>query len=196
MKIKVTLLLCLVFLVTACGPSVTTTKKNNADLSDYESFAYLPNSNFDDLSKFETDNKVGLSIINSVNEKMKDLGYALDRSNPDLLVILSTNTDSEKTVSKDPVYATYPAYYNTRYSVSPYYQNNYYYGYNTYTDVVGYNTDVDTYQEGTLILHLVDSETKNVVWKGQASDAIFQQNETQAIAGFVDDMFQELKEIQ
>jgi hypothetical protein len=35
----------------ACGPAVNTTKTTSNDLSIYKTFAYLPNSNFDDLDK-------------------------------------------------------------------------------------------------------------------------------------------------
>jgi hypothetical protein len=36
--------------LTACGPAVNTTKTTN-DLSIYKTFAYLPNSNFEDLDR-------------------------------------------------------------------------------------------------------------------------------------------------
>jgi hypothetical protein len=35
----------------------------------------------------------------------------------------------------------------------------------------------------------VDSKTKNIVWKGTASNSIYKKNESKAIAKFVDDMF-------
>jgi len=177
-------------IMVACGPTVTTTKVNDANLKSYSTFAYLPNSNFDDYIDYETDNSVGMAVIQNVNRNMEQEGYAMDRNNPDLLVLLSTNTDLEKTVTKEPIYATYPTYYNTRYTVSPYYQNYYYYNYGAYNRVVGYETDVDRYKEGTLLLYLIDSDNKEVVWKGMASDLIFQQNASQAIATYVDDMFE------
>jgi hypothetical protein len=37
--------------LTACGPAVNTTKTTGNDLSIYKTFAYLPNSNFEDLDK-------------------------------------------------------------------------------------------------------------------------------------------------
>jgi hypothetical protein len=89
---------------------------------------------------------------------MQKLGYTLDRTNPDLLVLLSTSTDLDTNVTKEPVYATYPNYYGRSYGVSPYYQN-YYWRISSYNRV-GYDTDVNTYKEGTLRLSLVDSETK------------------------------------
>jgi hypothetical protein len=72
--------------------------------------------------------------------------------------------------------------------VSPYYQNYYYNGYSNYNQLIGYDTDLNTYKEGTLRLSLVDSKTKNIVWKGTASNSILPK-ESKAIAKFVDDMF-------
>jgi len=189
MKIRLISLFVLVLLIISCGPRVNTTKVGDKDLDTYETFAFLPNSNFEELEGFESDDNVGTSIIQNVNRNMKKLGYELQRQNPELLVLLNTNTDIDKTVSSDPVYAQYPNYYSTAYTVSPYYQNNYYYGYNNYGNIVGYDTNVNRYKEGSLILTLVDSESKNIIWEGVASDVIFKQNESKAIAKFVDDMF-------
>ena len=185
------IMLVLVTTVFTCGPKVTTEKMGTTDLGNYDTFAYLPNSNFDDYENFENDNNVGMSVIESVNQNMENEGYRMDRSNPDLLVLLSTMTDTEQTVTKEPVYATYPRYYNRRYAVSPHYQNYYYYNYYDYNQVVGYETDVNRYKQGMLILKLIDANSKNVVWEGKASDLIFQQNESAAISEFVDDMFDE-----
>jgi hypothetical protein len=188
MKIKIIGSL-LALALMACGPRVSTVKVTDKDLSSYTTFAYLPNSNFDDYVKFETDNSVGMAVIENVNRNMQQVGYKMDRNNPDLAVLLSTTTDIEKTVFTDPVFATYPRYYDRRYAVSPYYQNYYYYNYTGFNKVVGFETDVDRYKEGTLLLYLIDSKSKEVVWKGTASELIFQQSESQAISKFVDDMF-------
>ncbi len=190
MKTKILLMVIAITLL-ACGPKVTTEKMGMTDLSNYQTFAYLPNSNFDDFEKFENDNSVGMSVIESVNQNMKNQGYNIDRDNPDLLVLLTTMTNVEKEVTQEPVYATYPRYYNRRYAVSPYYQNYYYNNYYDYNQFVGYETDVNRYKEGMLILRLVDTDTKKLVWEGKASDLIFQQNESRAISEFVDDMFEE-----
>lgn len=177
----------------ACGSGVTitTTKMNDKALDNYETFAYLPNSNFDNIEKFEIDNSVGMSIIQGVNENMKEEGYAVDRSNPDLLLLLTTNTDTEKTISTNPVYATYPSYYANTYSVSPYYRDYYYYNYYDYNRVVGFETDIKKYKEGTLIVSLVDSNTKNLVWRATASDFISKNRSSKATYQFIDDIFEE-----
>lgn len=187
--IKAITLACTILLF-GCGPRVTTETTNATDkLDTYETFAYLPNSNFDELTDYETDKSVGTAVIESVNQNMKRQGYRLDRSNPDVLVLLTTLTDLEKSVTQDPIYATYPSYYGRNYAVSPYYQNYYYQNYYNYNQVIAYDTDVTRYKEGTLILRLVDADSKKIVWEGKASDAIFQQDESVAISEFVDDMF-------
>jgi hypothetical protein len=49
---------------------------------------------------------------------------------------------------------------------------------------------VKTYKEGTLRSSLVDSETKNIIWKDTASNKIYKsKNESKAIAKFVDAVF-------
>jgi hypothetical protein len=93
--------------LTACGPAVNTTKTTGNDLSIYKTFAYLPNSNFEDLDKGYGNNNIGTAIVESVNTNMQQLGYTLDRTNR-LLVLLSTSTDLDTNVTKEPVYATYP----------------------------------------------------------------------------------------
>ena len=190
MKFKFIYIL-LIVLISSCGPRVSTTKMGSKNLNQYESFAYLPNSNFEDLENFDSDQDVGMAVIQNVNRNMKSKGYELDRNNPDLLVLLETNTDMEKTVSNEPVYARYPNYYGRTYGVSPYYQNSYYYNYGTIGGIVGYDRDVNRYKEGSLILTLVDSDTKNIVWEGVASDEIYREKDSRAIAQFVDDMFGE-----
>ncbi|MGO4818102.1 hypothetical protein [Flavobacterium sp. W22_SRS_FP1] len=105
--------------LTACGPVVNTTKTTTKDLSIYKTFAYLPNSNFEDLDKGYGNNNIGTTVIESVNTNRQQLGYTLDRTNPDLLVLLSTSTDLDTNVTKEPVYATFPNHYARRYGVSP-----------------------------------------------------------------------------
>lgn len=196
MKFRYIFILMMTICLISCGPRVTTTKTSSKNLGNYQTFAYLPNSNFDsNQSRFNNEN-VGKAVIESVNRNMRQLGYTLDRTNPDLLVLMSTSTDRETNVTTDPVYATYPNYYGRNYAVSPYYEPYYYNNYYGYNRLVGYDTDVNTYKEGTLRLSLVDRGTQNVIWKGTVSDAIYSnQNDSKAIAKFVDDMFAEFPDI-
>lgn len=178
-------------LLIGCGPKVTTTKPSDVDLSNYETFSYLPNGNFEDPSKGYDDANVGEMVINEVNQSMKELGYEMDRNQPDLLLLIGTKTDTNIERETDPVYATYPNYYGAGYGVGPYYDPYYYYGYNTYNDLVGYDVDYNRIESGTLMLSLVDRKSKKVVWRGTASDFVGGERDAQAISDFVDDLFAE-----
>lgn len=174
-----------------CGPNVKTTKTTDTDLSNYETFAYLPNGNFEDPAKGYDDPSVGESVINEVNASMKELGYELERNQPDLLVLIGTKTDTDLERETDPVYATYPNYYGSAYAVGSYYDPYYYHGYNAYNNVIGYDVDYDKQESGTLMLSLVDQANRNVVWRGTASDFVGGERDSRAISDFVDDLFAE-----
>jgi hypothetical protein len=61
----------------ACGPAVNTTKTTSNDLSIYKTFAYLPNSNFDDLDR-DMATRTLEQLLESVNTNMQKLGYTLE----------------------------------------------------------------------------------------------------------------------
>jgi hypothetical protein len=106
-------------------------------LSIYKTFAYLPNSNFDDLIRDMATRTLEQLLLKVLIPTCR-IRYTLDRTNPDLLVLLSTSTDLDTNITKEPVYATYPNYYGRSYGVSPYYQN-YYNGYSNYNQLIGYD---------------------------------------------------------
>ncbi|MGB8374271.1 MAG: DUF4136 domain-containing protein [Salegentibacter sp.] len=190
MKLKKTLAILIVGLaVFACGPRVTTSKTTSKDLSNYNTFAYLPNSSVEMPDKAFNDD-VNSAIVETVNNNMRKAGYTLDRNNPDLLVLISTKTNLKTETTTDPVYATYP-YMGGVATVSPFYDPYYYSGYANYTNIVGYDTDTYAYKEGTLIINLVDRETKETVWKGISSKSLYDQTNTAAIQDLVNQIFQE-----
>lgn len=191
MKIfKITLLSLLVLAVVSCGPKVNTTKTSDVDLSKYETFAYLPNANAKVKGEMYDDENVNTIVVETVKSQLMKEGYTLNRENPDLLVLISTKIDQEKTTETEPVYSRYP-YRNRVNRVGPYYNNYYYNGYNTYNGVVGYDTDTYSYKEGTLVINLIDKETKETVWKGVASDNIYKQSTDTEITKMIDDIFKE-----
>jgi len=189
-SIKITILTLFAFAFVSCGPRVNTTKTSDVDLSNYDTFAYLPNANTKVDGKNYDDENINRVVVETVKSMMMKEGYSLNRDNPDLLVLISTKIDSETATETEAVYATYP--YNRGINrVGPYYNNYYYSGYNTYSGVVGYDTDTYSYKEGTLIINLVDRKTKETVWKGIASDDIYNQTTDVEIRKMVDDIFKE-----
>ncbi|MBZ9777587.1 DUF4136 domain-containing protein [Psychroflexus sp. CAK8W] len=193
--LKNTLPIILGFLLFGCGASdVQTVRPNKADLSKYETFAYLPNASIEIRNSAVQTDFLNSFIIETINEQMKATGYTLDRDNPDLLVLISITTDLKTKRQEEPVYASYP--YNNSVAgmpVSPFYQPFYYRGwYDWYYPggVIGYTTDTYSYKKGTVVVDLVDRETKQSVWKGITSEPIMDQSETEAVQESIRDIFQ------
>lgn len=190
---KLMRILCLL-LVTAvlasCGPRVSTMKTTEKDLSRYDSFAYLPNTGIDMPDQAMNDETVNQAVIEAINNNLRQAGYNLDRQNPDLLVLVSTKTNTEIGTTTDPVYAGYPYDMGVT-TIGPYYNSYYFNGYAGFNNIVGYDTDTYAYKEGTVVINLVDRETKNTVWKGVASESIFEQPTVQAIRELVNAIFEE-----
>ncbi len=188
--IKTILLLAVVMMIFGCGPRVRTVNPDTNNLSNYETFAYLPNTNAQVEGMSYNNENVNRSIVEAVRANLRQEGFELERNNPDLLVLISTATDREIATTTDPVYATYP-YTGGIGTVSPFYEPYYYRGYGTFTNFAGYDIDTYAYKEGTLVVHLIDRKTKNTVWKGVATDAIYNQTSPDAIRSMVNDIFQE-----
>ena len=177
--------------LTACSPRVTTAQPTDADLSSYSTFAYLPNADVELRDENMDQDDVNMRIVETVKGQMEQRGYQLDRDQPDLLLLLSVKRDRETEVDTDPVYATYPYGTYGVNTVSPYYNNYYYNDFYNYGNVVGYDTDTYSYTEGTLIVSLIERESRNTVWKGYTSDAVYSGSTTEEIIGLVDDIFDE-----
>ncbi|QLG44986.1 DUF4136 domain-containing protein [Costertonia aggregata] len=177
-------------LMFSCGPTVSTTKTTNKNLGAYETFAYLPNTNFEVPDNIDGQrDKVAKSIITAMNNNMMEAGYSIDTENPDMLVLLTTKFDKKKMREVDPVYATYP--YEVTYPVSPYYENYYYRDFGTYGEFIGYDVDYSGYKVGTLIVDIIDRKTKQKLWTGTAEEAIYQKDTSEKIVAYVDAIFDE-----
>jgi len=189
-KIKIILTISLLLILSACATNVHTINPSGNDLSNYETFAYLPNTNVEVEGKNYSDTAVNRMIVESVKMNLEEHGLEIERNKPDLLVLISTSADVELKTDTQPVYATYPYQYGIG-RVSPWYNPYYFYGYSSYSPVVGYNTTTYSYKEGTLVIDLIDRETKKTVWKGIANEQIYSEPTTEAIQGLVGDIFRE-----
>jgi hypothetical protein len=187
-KIKILLSSFVILLLTGCATNVQTINPSGNDLSNYETFAYLPNTNAEVKGRNYSDSTVNKVIVESVKMNLEEHGLRINRKEPDLLVLISTSTDVEIKADTRPVYATYPYQYGIG-RVSPWYNPYYFYGYTSYSPVVGYNTTTYSYTEGTVVIDIIDRVTKKTVWKGIANEEIYNQPTTQAIEDMVADIF-------
>ncbi len=175
----------------SCGPAVSTMKPTDANLSNYNTFSYLPNATIEmPTDNFNTET-VNSMIIQQINDQMMDAGYQLERDQPDLLVLVSTTVDQETETDVEPVYARYGYYSDPGVRVSPYYNDYYYNGYNNFNNVIGYEADTYKYKEGSLIIQLVDRETRKTVWRGVSNTSIYDTASTIALTNLVNAIFEE-----
>jgi len=189
-RIQILLTSFLALILTACGTSVYTVNPTENDLSNYKTFAYLPNTNVEVEGKNYTDTAVSKKIIETVKMNMEEHGMKINRENPELLVLISTSADVDIDAGASNGFATYP-YEEGNAVVSPEYEPYYYYEYNTVTNVEGFNTTTYTHEEGALVIDLIDKETKKTVWKGVAVDRIYENPTTEVIQDLVGDIFDE-----
>ncbi|MHA7057620.1 DUF4136 domain-containing protein [Aquimarina sp. M1] len=171
----------------ACGPRLDTAKTTKNDLKDYETFAYLPNSNYDASDYTPLD--IEKTIVKSVNKNMKKMGYKLDRTNPDLLVLIRKRKDTDADIQTDNLYATYPYVSVSAIPVSPQYDPYYYLDYDKMNMMVKYDSEIDIEKEVLMTIDLIDRKTKKMVWRGSIKDELDNTNVTDAMASNVDRLF-------
>ncbi len=104
---KLVILVISVFLA-SCGSKVETVRPVNKDLSQYQTFAFLPNANVDVEGRRYGDEVINQAIVETINSNMRQAGYTLDRDNPDLLVLISLSTDKGLQRTQEPVHSFYP----------------------------------------------------------------------------------------
>lgn len=89
-------------LFTQCGPTVQPNKSANVDLSEFDTYAYLPNSDTVDYNRLEED-IVEEETMEAINGEMQKVGYNVDKDNPELLIKTHIMFDQEENVVAGPV---------------------------------------------------------------------------------------------
>lgn len=102
-------------------------------------------------------------IVTALENQLKVRGYRNDCAEPDFIVTFFTKTEKKTTV-------------NDLGMAGGYYRRYPYRGF--YGSSARYS--VDQYEEGTLIVDIIDNETKQMVWRGAASRRLGRQAPQQA----------------
>ena len=127
----------------ACAPTIHVTSDYNkeADFSVFKSYAISKQLPPEDPLKPEYDNELNRSrLINAIHSEMTELGYTLDEQTPEILVdfhIIIKDKTAVTTVHDGP---------------GRYWQ--------------GYEVEAFEYEEGSLIIHAVDTKTEKLLWQG------------------------------
>lgn len=141
------LILLLIAIVAGCSPQIRVFSDYDPDydLWTYKTFDWGQKINIEEgknpLHYNELNDK---RIKAAVHEQMNTRGYQLANEAPDLILHYHIIVDDQSVVTTEP--------YGYRYG--PYWMRM--------------HTNVYSYREGTLILDLMDSKKKNLIWRGWA----------------------------
>ena len=126
-------------------PTITSNEDPSADFTTYRTYNYIEPLAISGANG--TRPLVGTLVIKSINREMEWRGF-IRSSSPDLLVNFDLYTETKVSVGSSRVQRRYN---RARYGL---------WG--------GYQTPVQEYKQGTLIIDLVDARRKVVVWQGLA----------------------------
>lgn len=177
-------------LFVGCGPKVDTDKMTAKNIRSYDTFAFLPNQDTIQTSRYNNV-EVNEIVINAIRQNMQELNYRLDRNQPGLLVYYHLMLDEENAVNANPVYTNY-SYYRPGFYVGPYYRNYAYSNYFTVPRIMGTGIEQVDYKEGTIVIDLIDRKTNEIVWRGRAEDLVAPENLDEEIRSYVDAIFDRL----
>ncbi len=153
--------LALALWLTGCATISTDSDFNpETDFSQYKTWSWVAASSTPGNPQYHVDGLTDQRIRAAISGKMLELGFAeVPADEADLLVNYLTQT--EKKVNVDTFYTSfgYHPYYYGRY---PYYG-----GANLHAD-----TRVREYEVGTLMVDFVDAQSRQLVWRGTASDTV------------------------
>lgn len=156
------LFLALIVLALTLGCSSVTYKHDydkSADFAAMKTYAWVappadPSPSV--RSALERNDLLDKRIKESVNNQLAAKGYTVNVDSPDFLVLYHTGTEDKVNVT------------DYGYGYGPYG-----YGYGGYGGWYGGGgVDVQQYKEGTLILDIVDFQSKQLVWRGFATAAL------------------------
>ncbi|MFI5160146.1 MAG: DUF4136 domain-containing protein [Sphingobacteriales bacterium] len=140
---------------------------NRTNMSGYHSFAWLPPQG--KASNARAANTADLKIKDAAVASLSSKGLHLQTNNPDLLVTYTATVGTgSKTVYTPTYYGSgfYPGFgagFGWGWGYRPYY-----YGFGSSFIYYGGSTATgkEHYKEGTIIIDLIDTHTRRVVWRG------------------------------
>ena len=151
-----TLLLVVAYLI-SCGPSlkVSNDYDKSVNFDQYKTFAlYNSDSIHDAISPLNQQR-----IINAVKDEMVKKGFQENTSSPDVMVNITAILQNRVAVSSTTDYYGYGGMYRP-----------YYWGGGMSTASTNYN--VQHYKDGSLIIDVIDANSKKLVWQGTGNKEI------------------------
>lgn len=170
----------------ACG-SGSGTSKLAKSLKNYNTYAFLPSKDTIKNRSFNS-NRIHETVVNTVNENMSDEGYEIDRDQPDVLIYVHTIFDERADVNANPVYTSY-SYYRPGLYIGPHYEPVMYEDYYTIQRLSGETVQQVPYTERSIVIDFVNRRTKEILWRGTASEEIGTRRTERDVRDYVDEIF-------
>lgn len=176
-------------LMSSCSKDVQTQDFSQDGMQKYRSFAFIPSGDTATY-RYVSDPLVAEGLRDEVTTQLKDKGLYLDAVNPDLLVLIHARY-SEEIDFQSSIPSGYE-YYAPGYNAEPW--GGYYYTNYNGLGYIGPGPGVAPveYTRGVVVVDLIDPETKKIVWRGKATDDIYNENRIyEEMAENVEDIFDE-----
>jgi hypothetical protein len=166
-KLMLLLAFATVFLSSCSSYNFYTVGNDKIKLADYRSYAWL-RGNESKLEDYYDNDIAEEKIIESANQALGRKGLKLDNRKPDLLIRYTAVVDNKTRTVRDRVYYQSPGGYVPRMG---YYRGRAVYYYQYYRPFPVYlgteQRDVE-FEQGNIVIDLIDRETSKVVWRGVA----------------------------
>ena len=169
--------LLLLGLLAGCASSVAvnTDFDRSANFTRYTTFNWyqsVPAARRDSVYKYDT--FLDKYIKEAVEANLTSKGLRLTTTNPDLLVAYDVKVVTRQEVRPD--YGYYPGWYGPGwYGYGWWYGYRYNYGYSRF----GAPMYIDQYQDGTIIIDLVDAKENELIWRGHGQMQVGSTNVSQ-----------------
>lgn len=186
-KIKLVITFGLVgILLASCGSGVKLTDEAKT-LRNYNSYAFLPN-NDTIMSRTYDNDRVNEVIVSTIKANMKDEGYVLDKSQPDVLIYVHTMFDEKADVNANPIYTNY-SYYRPGLYIGPYVEDYVYEDYYTIQRLSGNSVKQEPYRERNIVIDFINRRNKEIIWRATSQNEIGTRRLERDIRNYVDEIF-------
>ncbi|MES3018865.1 MAG: DUF4136 domain-containing protein [Bacteroidota bacterium] len=166
MKKLILLFASVTMILGACSPyNYYSYKSEKADFSKYQTFAWLPSKETKVNGVFDN-NIAEESIVEAASQALNEKGFRLDSQQPDLLIKYTAVVNDKTRTTSNPVYYRSPSYYVPRVAYSGGRRYFYYQYVNPFPVYVGSEMRKENFEEGSVMIDLIDRETSKVVWRG------------------------------
>ncbi|AVR45782.1 DUF4136 domain-containing protein [Christiangramia fulva] len=173
----------------SCGSGALTSKDDRKKLKSYNSYAFLPDN--DTIMSRNFDNEhIQEVIIETINANMREQGYVLDKTYPDVLIKVHPMFDEKVAVNANPVYTNYP-YYRPGFYIGPYYKDYMYDNYFTIQRIDGPRIKQIPYRQGSIVIDFIDRRTNEILWRGTSDKSIGSRRMDRDIRDYIDDIFKD-----